>query len=159
MIAAWRMYSTVIPHDACIVLSSCMMHVLYCHPARCMYCTVIPHDSTRNLIASAVRFFIYIVRWQPWNGLQGYWNARSYWNSHRRKNKKTSDFGLTLNYRFGKVSMLAETVYFLRKNSINLSTFCGKESINLSTFSRKRPTVCYFFTKTLQTLQTLHIRE
>ena len=34
MVAVSRMYSTAIPHDACIVLSSCMMHVLYCHPAR-----------------------------------------------------------------------------------------------------------------------------
>lgn len=34
MIAAWHMYSTVIPHDACIVMLSRMMHVLYCHPAR-----------------------------------------------------------------------------------------------------------------------------
>lgn len=34
MVAVSRMYSTVIPHDACIVLSSCMMHVLYFHPAR-----------------------------------------------------------------------------------------------------------------------------
>ena len=56
--------------------------------------------------------------------------------------------GLTLNYRFGKVSMLAETVYFLRKNSINLSTFaekkvltcllfCGKDR-QFGTFSQKR---------------------
>ena len=34
MVAVSRMYSTAIPSDACIVLSSCMMHVLYCHPAR-----------------------------------------------------------------------------------------------------------------------------
>ena len=34
MVAVSCMYSTVSPHDACIVLSSCMMHVLYCHPAR-----------------------------------------------------------------------------------------------------------------------------
>ena len=34
MVAVSRMYCTVIPHDACIVLSSCMMHVLYFHPAR-----------------------------------------------------------------------------------------------------------------------------
>ena len=43
MVAVWRMYSchparcmycTVILHDACIVLSSRMMHILYCHPAR-----------------------------------------------------------------------------------------------------------------------------
>ena len=54
----------------------------------------------------------------------------------------------TLNYRFGEVSMLAETVYFLRKNSINLSTFaekkvltcllfCGKDR-QFGTFSQKR---------------------
>ena len=113
-----------------------------------MYSTVIPHDSTRDLIASAVRFFIYIVRWQPWNGFQGYWNARRLLEQPQEKNKKTSDFGLTLNYRFGKVSILAETVYFLRKNSINLSTFaekkvltcllfCGKDR-QFGTFSQKR---------------------
>ena len=34
MVAVWRMYSTVIPHDACIVLSSRTRHVLYCHLAR-----------------------------------------------------------------------------------------------------------------------------
>ena len=147
MIAAWRMYSTAIPHDACIVLSSRMMHVLYCHPAR-FYKK--PHRFGGEVLylycsLAALKRALRLLERPQANGTA--------------TGKKTSDFGLTLNYRFGKVSMLAETVYFLRKNSINLSTFCGKESINLSTFSRKRPTVYYFFTKTLQALQTLHIRE
>ena len=59
MIAAWRMYSTVIPHDACIVLSSCMMHVLYFHPAR-FYKK--PHRFGGEVL------YLY-CSWQPWNRL------------------------------------------------------------------------------------------
>ena len=148
MVAVWRMYS--------------------CHPARCMYCTVILHDacivlSSRTILqeTSSLRrwgsLFVLFVG-SPETRFRATGTTAGYWNDRRKKTKKLP-IRFTLNYRFGEVSMLAETVYFLRKNSINLSTFCGKESTNLSTFLRKRPTVWYFFTKTLQALQTLHIRE
>ena len=131
MVAVWRMYS--------------------CHPARCMYCTVILHDacivlSSRTILqeTSSLRrwgFLFILFVGSPGTGFRATGTPAG-------KKRKNYRFGLTLNYRFGEVSMLAETVYFLRKNSINLSTFaekkvltcllfCGKDR-QFVTFSQKR---------------------
>ena len=126
MVAVSCMYSTVIPHDACIVLSSR---------------TIL--QETSSLRRWGFLFILFVG--SPGTGFRATGTPAG-------KKRKNYRFGLTLNYRFGEVSMLAETVYFLRKNSINLSTFaekkvltcllfCGKDR-QFVTFSQKRYKQC-----------------
>ena len=103
------------------------MHVLYCHPAR-FYKR--PHRFGGEV------FYLYCslaaLEW-----VLGLLERPQATGTATEKNKKTSDFGLTLNYRFWEVPMLAETVYFLRKNSINLSTFGEKKLLTCLLFRGK----------------------